>query len=219
MKRSTLQLLFVATIAILTCELSADPPVDSIAASSGSRNVGVSMLPDSALATALGSYRELKLMTPQPVLTNVELAMLCRGAMQADVEKATKTLGPHAYATINIYMNDEAAGVFRKHQAATTQPTSRPATVSYPVGSIIVKEKHGQGYFVEGPKRETATTLDGVGGMIKRPPGYDPDHGDWEYFYGETNKPVEAGKLESCIKCHTGAAATDHVFGVWARGM
>ena len=29
--------------------------------------------------------------------------------------------------------------------------------------------------------------------MIKRPPGYDPQHGDWEYFYFEQPTTVESG--------------------------
>ena len=168
----------------------------------------------------LAGYHDLKLMTPTPVMTNVELALLCRGAMQSDVERARKTLGPHAYAHVSVYMNEQAAAAFGKHQAAATQPTSRPsAAMSYPVGSIIVKEKHGQFYEARTPERKMVSDLDGIGGMIKRPPGFDPDHGDWEYFYREQKKPIESGKIETCVKCHEGAKWQDHVFGNWSRGM
>jgi len=54
--------------------------------------------------------------------------------------------------------------------------------------------------------------------MIKRRPGYDPAHGDWEYFYFEDANKVESGKMNSCIQCHSGAADKDYVFGGWARG-
>ena len=85
-----------------------------------------------------------------------------------------------------------------------------------PVGSVIVKEKEGQGYYFEGTAR-TAKTRDGVGGMVKRPPGYDPAHGDWEYFYFEDPSKIESGKISSCVQCHAGASKTDYVFGDWSR--
>jgi len=58
---------------------------------------------------------------------------------------------------------------------------------------------------------------DGVGGMIKRAPGYDPANGDWEYFYFEDASAVESGRIASCIACHRGSADRDFVFGDWAR--
>jgi hypothetical protein len=221
MTRTLILLIVAALLTILACKAPADPPDDNTTAPSHPKPLIISCGPvDLDIDLIQGSYqRSLKLMTPRPVMTNLELATLCRGTTQWDVEKAQKTLGLHAYATINIYMNDLAAGVFTKHQAATTQPTTQPAgPVVYPVGAVIVKEKHRQGYFKEGLQRESATTLDGIGGMIKRPPGYNPDHGDWEYFFGEEKKPIEAGRMDSCVKCHAGAAATDHVFGSWAQG-
>ena len=92
---------------------------------------------------------------------------------------------------VNIFMNDRAAAIF------SSQKRDR-----YPIGSIIVKEKQGRG----------------VGGMIKRTLGFDPEHGDWEYFYFEQPTKVETGKISSCVKCHTGAAGTDYVFGSWGLG-
>ena len=53
--------------------------------------------------------------------------------------------------------------------------------------------------------------------MVKRAPGYDPEHGDWEYFYFEDPAKIEQGKIQSCVRCHAGAKATDHVFGTWER--
>ncbi len=54
--------------------------------------------------------------------------------------------------------------------------------------------------------------------MIKRPTGYDPDNGDWEYFYFEDPTKFEQGRIALCVECHRGAAATDYVFGGWAGG-
>ena len=101
-----------------------------------------------------------------------------------------------------IYMNDDAAvGAFERSAAA------------YPVGSVVVKEKRAQP-----PMADSAPEAhDGVGGMIKRPAGYDPQHGDWEYFYFETPDAIETGRIASCVQCHAGAASSDFVFGSWAR--
>jgi hypothetical protein len=52
--------------------------------------------------------------------------------------------------------------------------------------------------------------------MIKRPSGYDPSHGNWEYFYFENPSKIESGKITSCVQCHAGAADRDFVFGTWA---
>ena len=54
------------------------------------------------------------------------------------------------------------------------------------------------------------------GGMIKRAPGYDPEHGDWEYFFFEDIAKIEHGKIASCVNCHHGAKDKDHVFKAWA---
>ena len=126
--------------------------------------------------------------------------MLCIGRPQKPVQDTSKTKGPHAHTAITIYMNDSAASTF----TAANKP--------YPVGAIIVKEKKASN-----SNLHPIQAHDGVGGMIKRAPGYDPDHGDWEYFYFEDPTKIESGKIESCIQCHAGAAANDHVFGGWAN--
>jgi len=152
------------------------------------------------------TYQDLRLMTKEPVYVDPVLAALCRGANQADVDAAHKISGPHAHTTVNIYMNDLAANVFGK-----PNPT-------YPVGSIIVKEKKGLDYRSTTQPGIWTKTNDGVGGMIKRPAGYDPQYGDWEYFYFENPSKIESGKINSCIQCHNGAADRDYVFGTWAGG-
>lgn len=151
------------------------------------------------------SYRRLEAMTKEPVLVDRKLAMLCVGVSQQQVEEAQKQSGPHADTSVSIFMNEPAAVAFR--QSSTT----------YPVGSVIVKEKHGLSYRPAGGLQKTAQIHDGVGGMIKRAPGFDSAHGDWEYFYFEDASKIESGKIASCVQCHSGAAKTDHVFGGWAR--
>lgn len=152
------------------------------------------------------SYSHLRLMTKEPVLVDPHLSMLCVGVLKGHVNEARKGSGPHAHTSIRIFMNDPAAGAFG-------------SSGEYPVGSIIVKEKKGMEYDVGKPMPQaSAKTSDGVGGMIKRPPGYDPEHGDWEYFYFEDASQIEHGKITSCIECHRGAAASDYVFGNWSDG-
>lgn len=100
--------------------------------------------------------------------------------------------------------------------AAKSFPSSE-----YPIGGVIVKEKR-VGFFSD-PEHEDelnsygSDQFDGVGGMIKREPGFDPEHGDWEYFYFEDASKITRGKIQSCIECHAMARETDFVFGAWNR--
>jgi hypothetical protein len=91
-------------------------------------------------------------------------------------------------AFISIRMNDSAAHAFRQNKP-------------YPIGSVVLKQKQPFG----------------IGGMVKRPPGYNPDHGDWEYFYFENPRMITTGKLPTCVNCHAAAVQSDYVFGNWAN--
>jgi hypothetical protein len=152
------------------------------------------------------SYGNLRLLTKEPVPVDPQLATLCVGIRQQHLDDARKHSGPHSLTSIRIFMNDLAADVFGKSMA-------------YPVGSVIVKEKQGMTYQVDySLSQTTAENSDGVGGMIKRSPGYDPDFGDWEYFYRENASSIEHGRITSCKECHRAAASSDYVFGNWAEG-
>jgi Cytochrome P460 len=138
-------------------------------------------------------YRQLRLMTKYPVSVDPALAGLCRGMTPGEIADARKRSGPHAISSINIFMNNVAVDAFQRSRTP------------YPVGSVIVKEKCEY--------RDPV----GVGGMIKRPPGYDPENGDWEYFYSEATSALESGKIGSCVECHRGASSRDYVFADWAN--
>jgi hypothetical protein len=145
--------------------------------------------PDSSLpemSVIAQSYKSLQSMTLTPVAISHQLSALCIDTSAYEKKIFSETVAAHS-AHISIFMNDAAAKAFE---------VSKP----YPIGSTIVKQK------------ETS----GIGGMVKRPPGYDPDHGDWEYFYFEDPKEIAAGTISTCVNCHAGAKATDHVFGSWA---
>jgi hypothetical protein len=147
-------------------------------------------------------------MTREPVLVDPGLAMLCAPVTAGQADAARKASGPHAQTAISIFMNDLAAGAFGKPDAA------------YAVGSVIVKEKKARGSRPATRPRDLGRANDGVGvgGMIKRPAGYDAAHGDWEYFYFEDPAKIESGRISSCVQCHSGAAGKDYVFGDWAGG-
>ena len=151
-------------------------------------------------------YTQLTRVTPEPVPVNPELARMCAPPTRTTLAELSATHGPHAGAFVSIFMNDAAAEAFR----------SRART--YPVGAVVVKEKVKTAHRDRDAGARPARPHDGVGGMIKRAPGYDPAHGDWEYFYFEDVTEIEHGRIGSCVRCHAGAAGTDHVFGGWAAG-
>ena len=156
---------------------------------------------DPSVSEITASYTNFQRMTKDPVYVNPELAALCRGISKEEVDAARVRLGPHANTAIVIFMNKQAAEAFNTNASV------------FPVGSVIVKQKTIFGY----PGRLTHGKDEGVGGMVKRTAGYDPGHGDWEYFYTENSLPVRSGPMQSCVQCHTAAKDKDYVFGTWRK--
>ena len=155
----------------------------------------------SAVATGFTNYQQI---TKSVVYVNPELAMFCRGASKQEVEAARTKFGPHANTGIVIYMNKVAADAFTTNASV------------YPIGAVIVKQKTIHGYMDKDGK-QVHEADNGVGGMVKRSAGYDPKHGDWEYFYFEDTKKIESGRISSCVQCHTSAKDKDYVFGTWRK--
>jgi cytochrome P460 len=151
------------------------------------------------------SYRKLNSMLPHAVSVDPAFAAMCRSVSPEEIQEAAQLNGPHARAYVQIYMNEQAAAAFKQ------------ASAQYPAGSVIVKEKASVPEVSDGANPQPAKPSDGVGGMIKRPPGYDPEHGDWEYFYFENANKIESGRISSCVQCHQSAEKTDHVFGNWSH--
>ncbi len=109
-----------------------------------------------------------------------------------------KRLGPHSMEYVNYYRSVSAV---------------QPANGSWPVGSVVVKEKLGSGEVripgvVFKSKRPTVPTA--IAGMIKRPIGTSPKTGDWEFFWWENGK-LSPNSMAHCAGCHSGAAR-DFVF-------
>jgi len=153
----------------------------------------------SEIATTFTNYSRI---TKHAVLVNPELAMQCDTVSTEQIASARAKFGPHANSAMMIYMNPPAANAFK---------TNAPM---FPVGSVVVKQKTLVGH-TDDRGQLTYDAGSGVGGMVKRSAGYDPAHGDWEYFYFEDPKKIESGKISSCVQCHEAAKEKDHVFGSW----
>lgn len=147
------------------------------------------------IAEIAGSYETYIKVTDKAVYVNPELAIQCIAVSEDQIRAARIDKGPHADSAIHIFMNESAFRAFPEKDGL------------YPEGSVIVKQKLRSGW------RDTAA---GVGGMVKRAPGFDADHGDWEYFYFEDKSKIESGRLATCVQCHAKAAGTDYVFGTWS---
>jgi hypothetical protein len=108
-------------------------------------------------------------------------------------EDLTKTYGPHFKPSIVVRVNPEAIEDFK---------AMRPVAV----GTVVIKEKYSEWDASKPPHGFTA--------MIKREPGYDPDHGNWEYadVQLQLEKKVARGKIASCIACHDGKKNEDYLF-------
>jgi hypothetical protein len=160
-------------------------------------------LPISQIAREYAGYR---LITPRPVRVHPEQSEMCAYFVPSEQERhVVGQFGPHAHTALKIFMNDRAADAFAAKAG------------KYPVGAVVIKQKT----FLD-DRGDEVHRLDGgqevlgaVGGMVKRPPGYDAEHGDWEYFYFDRPTEIASGHLESCVTCHAAAKAKDHVFGDW----
>ena len=108
-------------------------------------------------------------------------------------------------SNVNVFANALAAPIYR------TLDFGIPADgrIAFPPGAMMVKE------MLDGSGTATVLTV-----MYKKAPGYDPAHGDWWYgrldLHGTPTDPAYAGRVDFCVGCHTGAAASDFAWGVAA---
>jgi hypothetical protein len=143
-------------------------------------------------ANAASFYRNFVRLTERPHQVAPLTAALCTIPSQAVVEREKQLTGPHYRTSVHLYASPAAL------------PTIKSRAAPFPVGAVIVKEKLASDGMVSG-----------VGGMIKRHPGYDAANGDWEYFYYGGPGEFSIGRIESCVACHRAAKSTDHVYSVW----
>lgn len=130
----------------------------------------------------------------KPYYISSTLNVLCAAPTPVRVEEERKR-NPHASTAINVYVNKVGTGAMLSESAAT-----------FPVGSIIVKQKFDPNHEPDKPLLYTV--------MIKHEPGYNPDAGDWEFaVIGGDGRTFQArGALANCIACHTPQKANDFVF-------
>lgn len=141
---------------------------------------------------AMSDYGSWTQLMDQPASISAEIANLCRSLTVPEMQFS---MSDHGKDRLLLYWgNAEAA------------PGFMAKDVPFPVGAAIVKEKFSPS--------GSGMMLVGKGAMIKRAPGFDPAHGDWEFAYWEASSGILAGaaEAESCGNCHAGAAATDFVF-------
>jgi Cytochrome P460 len=128
---------------------------------------------------------------------------LCAPPPMSAAEEKRQT-GPHFKALIHIYANEPANKTFA--QKLKPIETATQGFKPFPAGAIVAKEKL------------TANgSVWGIGGMIKRAPGFDPKNGDWEYYYFDAKAGFSSGRLDYCSDCHSGARKNDYVFSVWKK--
>ena len=148
-----------------------------------------------SVAAAIADYQTWKRRTDQPVALAAEIFSLCRSPSLAEMGFLDSEHGVQQRLVLD-WLNPGAVTAYEHRD-----------TLPFPVGAAIIKEKL---------VRETTGTLALVarGVMIKRDPGFDPAHGDWEFAYWEPTAGLLTGAVESkhCGDCHLGAQPTDFVF-------
>jgi len=118
-----------------------------------------------------------------------------------------------------VYANDLAAGEIKK------------ANPSYPVGSILVREKHpwvdpnSTEIQIPTPSQKETRTIDELNdpeiviAMVKREKGFSKKTGDWEFFQfkgSELKLELRATK-SSCATCHKQVKDEDWVFRTYVK--
>jgi Cytochrome P460 len=186
------------------CTASSNHVAAEVGGSAGETQVGE--IGDTAaggsVAAAIADYQTWKRRTAEPVPLAADIFGLCRSPSLAERQFLDSEHGIDQRLVLD-WLNPGADTAY-EHKA----------NLPFPVGAAIVKEKL---------VRETTGTLALVarGVMIKREPGFDAAHGDWEFAYWEPTAGLLAGPTESkhCGDCHLGAQPTDFVFfdQAWRR--
>ena len=182
-KRRLSLLSLMATAALMAVCASArqQPTTQSIASS----------LAQPSHIPSIAEYVKWRRVNPKPVMMDAEAAMRCMGPT---AEQAKRVGGsPHFPKYITVYVNKVG------QQAMLLERIPH-----FPVGAIIVKEKHT----LPGDKTPELMTV-----MTKQQAGYDTAHGDWEYVVMNASGKIEAkGKLATCQNCHDQKKRADYVF-------
>jgi Cytochrome P460 len=144
-----------------------------------------------AVVPGLKDYKAWTLVNPERVYLPPQMSVSC---LAPDPKWNDRYVDPAAGSYISVYVND-----------AGRQAMMESRTPKFPIGSVIVKEKHPT-------KDDTAPELLTV--MVKREKGFNPTSGDWEYLVtdGAAKQVQGRGKLANCMGCHEKRKDTDFVF-------
>ncbi|HET6283458.1 MAG TPA: cytochrome P460 family protein [Polyangia bacterium] len=144
-------------------------------------------------AALIAQYSTWTQRTDKPVSISNDIFALCRSPTLPEQTFVDSEHGRHRY--LLDWLNPGAVTGFAAQG-------SKP----FPVGAAIVKEKlvsTASGY-----------ELAARGIMVKRMPGFDVKHVDWDFAYWEPSSGVVSGSDQSqyCAGCHASAASTDFIF-------
>lgn len=142
------------------------------------------------LEWARENYRSFSQRTAQPEAISAEIFALCRLPTLPETEFTKSVHGKELY--LLDWLNAEAQAGYAQKGAA-----------EFPLGATIVKEKLVR-------NSSSGFDLAALGIMIKRAPGFDSLHGDWQFGYWEAASGMSSDAI-ACGSCHSGSK-TDFVF-------
>jgi hypothetical protein len=134
-------------------------------------------------------YKSFHRLTAEPMQVSARLSAACAPPTGDPLAQEVERAGPHARALVHLYSHGVDDSLFASPER------------QFPVGTIVVKEKLA-----------ADLTTTGVGGMQKMAPGYDPEGGDWLYFYSSRSGRFFSGRLDTCRSCHLRARESDFVY-------
>jgi hypothetical protein len=163
-------------------------------------------------------YKSGKMLLKKPFLMSTVVSGLCRSLTPEEQKK--RDSDPHFHHYAQVYVNPTGQALAGRYtQAAKTYEAKLeqlrkknyraywklygqyeekffPKLPSFPVGTVLVKEKFDNPKGTGTPELLTA--------MVKREKGYNPACYDWEFLVldGKTERILERGKLARCQGCH-----------------
>lgn len=143
-------------------------------------------------------YREWHKANPELARMSDVVAWMCRNLTPEEAAKMRKELeGTHKVAqqwkTFTVFVND----LGKDRLLGVTKG-------EFPVGSILVKEKHDQ---------DDTSTSELLTVMVKREKGFAPKVGDWEFLVLDGfAKAIQKGDSKTCVSCHTSVSENDFVY-------
>lgn len=142
--------------------------------------------PTSESVTEIHGYQAWTRVNPKPYHVSHPAAALCAAASR-------QPISPHDEHYITVYVN----GTARHAMLEARKP-------EFPVGSVIVKEKRAGA---------AHSALELMTVMEKKPRGFDPRHGDWQYsIFDSKGKLYLDAKVDQCQTCHEKVNEADYVF-------